>query len=81
MKFKRDTKEYQEEQERIMKNLVQEAVTGETKMDSLDNSGRSFFCPEAEAMYFSEVRNFLENSISKKVMTRNNMKMTLKIER
>ncbi len=81
MKFKRDTKEYQEEQERIMKNLVQEAVTGETKMDTLDNSGRCLFCSEAEVMYFQEVRNFFENSISKKVMTRNNMKMTLKIER
>ena len=71
MTFERDTKEYQEEQERIIKNLVQEAVTGETKMDSLDNSGRSLFCPEAEAMYFQEVRNFFENSISNKVMTRN----------
>ena len=71
MTFERDTKEYQEEQERIIKNLVQEAVTEKTKMDSLDNSGRSLFCPEAEAMYFQEVRNFFENSISNKVMTRN----------
>lgn len=71
MTFKRDTKEYQERQEIKIEKLVEEAVTGETKMDTLDNSGRNLFCPEAEAMYFQEVRNFFENSISNKVMTRN----------
>ena len=79
MTFERDTKEFQERQEKIIEKLIKEAVTGETKMDTLDNSGRCLFCPEAEAMYFQKVRNFFENSISKRVMTRNQDKPKIRI--
>ena len=79
MTFERDTKEFQERQEKIIEKLIKEAVTGETKMDTLDNSGRCLFCSEAEAMYFQKVRNFFENSISKRVMTRNQDKPKIRI--
>lgn len=71
MEFERGTLEYQKKQEKIISGLVKEGVTGVTKMDTLSSSGRCFFCTEAEVMYFKAMRNFFENSISKRVMTRN----------
>ena len=68
MVYKRDTIEYQKIQEKNIELLVNEAMTGKTKMDVLDNSGRCLWCFEAEAMYFKAIRDFFENSISKRVM-------------
>lgn len=71
MKYLRDTKEYKEKQKKFIELLVEEAATGVTKMDNINGTGRCLFCPEAEAMYLTEIRNFFENSISHKIMTKN----------
>ena len=71
MKYKRDTKEYKLKREQFINLLVEEAASGITKMDTLDETGRCLFCGEAEAMYFKAIRNFFENSISKRIMTIN----------
>ncbi len=70
MEYVRDTKEFREEQERIINKLVEEVMSGKVKMDTLKEEGRSLFCPEAEAMYFLAFRNFLETSIAHRVMNR-----------
>ncbi len=71
MEYRRDMKEFKKQSKRIIESLVNEAKTGTTKMDTLDNVGRSLWCPEAEAMYFKAVRNFFETSVSRRVMNRN----------
>ena len=40
MKYKRDTKEYKLKREQFINLLVEEAASGITKMDTLDETGR-----------------------------------------
>ena len=65
--YMRDTAEFQEEQERIIGELVNEAKNGVTKLDILPNMAQPLQ-GEVEAMYFKSIRVFFENSISHKVM-------------
>ena len=44
MKYKRDTKEYKLKREQFINLLVEEAASGITKMDTLDETGRCLFC-------------------------------------
>lgn len=66
--LKRDSAEYQKNKERFIEKLVDEAVTGITKLDTLPNMAQPLQ-GEVEAMYFKTIRNFFENSVSHKAMT------------
>lgn len=48
-------------------------------MDTLDNNGRCFWCPEAEIMYFKALRDFFENDISRKIMNVNQDNFEIKV--
>ena len=41
--------------------LIHEAVSGETKMDTLPDNAAMPLCGEAEAMYFKSIRDFFKN--------------------
>ena len=71
MVYERDTIEHKKRQNEIIKKLVEEAINGETKMDTLEEHGNYLWCPEAEAMYFLSIRKFFETSIAHRVMERN----------
>lgn len=77
--FERDTIEFQKKQEKMIELLVNEAITGKTKIDVLDNSGRCLWCPEAEAMYFKSISDFFQNSISKRIMNINQDDSEIKV--
>ena len=66
--FIRDGADYQRKQELFISMLVEEAVTGVTKMDTLPNMVQPLQ-GEVEAMYFKSIRDFFENSISHRVMS------------
>ena len=65
---KRSTSMNAQEQYSIIADLVQEAASGETKVDVLPNTAQPLH-GEIEAMYFKAIRNFFENVISKRIMT------------
>ena len=55
---------------KFVEKLIYEGSNG-YQNEYFATSGRSLFCIEAEIMYFKEMRNFFSNSISHKVMNRN----------
>ena len=65
----RGSVKYNNRKQAIITELVYEAITGDTKMDTLHNTAQ-LLQGEAEAMYFKEIRTFMENSISQLVMNR-----------
>lgn len=71
MGFQRDTKELKKENEAYIDMLINEALSGVTKMDTLKNEGRILSCREAQIMYYTAIRHFFQNSISKRVMNHN----------
>lgn len=66
--YLRDTAKYQKEQEVFQKALVEEAVKGITKLDTLPNMAQPLQ-GEVEAMYFKSLRDFFENSVSHRIMS------------
>ena len=60
---------YNKRKQAIINELVDEAITGDTKIDTLPNTAQPLQ-GEVEAMYFKEIRSFMENSVSQLVMTR-----------
>lgn len=68
MLYERDTAEYQKTQENFINLLVDDAMSGETKLDTLPNMAQPLQ-GEVEAMYFKSIRNFFETSISHRIMS------------
>ena len=65
--YLRDGIDFKEEQRKHVQSLVNEGVEGITQKDVLPNSAQPLQ-GEVEAMYFKEMREFLENSVSEIVM-------------
>lgn len=65
--FLRDEAKFKKSQEHHVKVLTEEAVQGVTQRDVLPNTAQPLQ-GEVEAMYFSDINHFFENSISRKVM-------------
>lgn len=65
--FLRDEPGFKESQNRRVKILVEEAASGVTQRDVLPNTAQPLQ-GEVEAMYFSDINHFFENSISRRVM-------------
>ncbi|MBQ9200171.1 MAG: hypothetical protein IJ141_08340 [Lachnospiraceae bacterium] len=68
--FLRDELSFKAKQEEHMKDLLEEISTGVIEMDILPNTAQPLQ-GEVEAMYFNEINRFFENSISRRIMTRN----------
>lgn len=79
MKYQRNTIEFKNQQRINIALLVYEAISGVTKKDIIDNTGRCLWCHETEVMYFKLVRDFFENNISKIIMERNQDNHEVKI--
>lgn len=58
------------EREKHRKELINEAVSGETKLDILSDNTTISLCGEAEAMYFKTVRDFFKTSYAKIIMSK-----------
>lgn len=65
--FLRDEPKFRKSQDRHVKILIEEAVNGVTQRDVLPNTAQPLQ-GEVEAMYFSDINHFFENSISRRVM-------------
>lgn len=65
--FFRDESKFKESQNHHVEILVEEAVSGVTQRDVLPNTAQPLQ-GEVEAMYFSDINHFFENSISRRVM-------------
>ena len=58
MEYQNNIVESKKQIERNIKSLVNEGITGVTKMGTLDSTGICLWCPETEIMYFKEIRDF-----------------------
>lgn len=65
--FLRDEPQFKKLQNDHVKILLEEAVGGVTQRDVLPNTAQPLQ-GEVEAMYFSDINHFFENSISRRVM-------------
>lgn len=65
--FLRDEAKFKSSQDRHVKILTEEAVSGVTQRDVLPNTAQPLQ-GEVEAMYFNDIDHFFENSISRRVM-------------
>ena len=54
----------------LHKQIIKEKLEDERIIRSIDGNG-NFLIGEAEAMYFKAIRNFVGNSISHRIMERN----------
>ena len=68
--FIRDNMEFKEAQKEHIHILIDEARDGITQRDVLPNTAQPLQ-GEVEAMYFNEINRFFENSISRRIMKRN----------
>ena len=71
MKYNRDNSKYHKLQEEHIKILINEAVTGITKKDTLKGRGRCITCIEAEIDYFNAIRDFFETNLSQRIAKNN----------
>ena len=58
------------EHEKHRKELINEVVSGVTKLDTLSDNTTMPLCGEAEAMYFKTVRDFFKTSYAKIIMNK-----------
>ena len=54
--------------EKIINSLLNEALSGQTKMDTLEDNTKYPFIDEFDAYYFKSMRNFFETSMAHRVV-------------
>lgn len=68
--FRRNEPQFEEEQEKNVERLINEAVSGVTERDILPNTAQPLQ-GEVEAMYFNSLNQFFETSLSRRIMNSN----------